>query len=115
MVGEPLEGHTSIVWSVAYSPDGRYIISGSLDKTIRIWDAETGTMVGEPLEGHTDRALSVAYPPDGRYIVSGSFDNTIRIWYAETATMVVEPLDLLIFPAPYPPHARYIVFIFPDK
>jgi WD40 repeat protein len=51
-VGNPLKGHTSYVKSVAYSPDGRHIISGSDDMTIRIWDAETGAPVGRPLEGH---------------------------------------------------------------
>jgi WD40 repeat protein len=54
------------VWSVAYSPDGQHIISGSDDKTIRIWDAETGAAVGKPLEGHTGLGVwSVAYSPDG--------------------------------------------------
>jgi WD40 repeat protein len=56
-VGKPLEGHTDWVSSVAYSPDGRHIISGSDDKTIRMWDAETGLAVGKPLEGHTDWVL----------------------------------------------------------
>jgi WD40 repeat protein len=47
------------VWSVAYSPDGRHIISGSDDKTIRMWDAETGLAVGKPLEGHTGSPVGV--------------------------------------------------------
>ena len=80
------------VWSVAYSPSGHHIISGSSDRTIRIWDAETSTAVGNPLEGHTDRVLSVAYSPDGRHIVSGSDDLTIRIWDAETGASVGSPL-----------------------
>ena len=82
----PLEwiGHTSWVESVAYSPDGRHLISGSVDETIRIWDAETGAAVGEPLKGHSSWVLSVAYSPDGRHLISGSYDETIRIWDAET-------------------------------
>ncbi|KAF8604841.1 WD40 repeat-like protein [Ceratobasidium sp. AG-I] len=84
MVGEPLEGHTSPVTSVAYSHDGTHIVSGSHDNTIRIWDAGTGQMVGEPLEGHTRTVASVAYSHDGTRIVSGSHDNTIRIWDART-------------------------------
>ena len=79
--------------SVAYSPDGRYIISGSKDSTIRIWDAKTGAAVGEPLKGHTYGVHSVAYSPDGRYIISGSHDSTIRIWDAETGAIVGKPLD----------------------
>jgi len=50
-VGKPLVGHTDCVLSVAYSPDGQHTTSGSLDKTIRIWDAETGATVGKPLKG----------------------------------------------------------------
>jgi WD40 repeat protein len=50
---QPLEGHTNAITSVAYSPNGQHIISGSRDKTIRIWDAETGAAVGGLLEGHT--------------------------------------------------------------
>ena len=68
------------MWSVAYSPNGQHIISGSLDKTIQIWDAETGAAVGRPLEGHIRSVTSVAYSPSGRHIVSGSNDNTIRVW-----------------------------------
>ena len=75
-----LTGHTSWVYSVAYSPDGRHIISGSIDNIIRIWDALTQRQIGKPLTGHTDNVSSVAYSPDGRHIVSGSVDKTIRIW-----------------------------------
>ena len=69
-----------------YSPDGRYIISGSSDKTIRIWDAETGSSIGKPLEAHTDSVWSVACSPEGRHIISGSSDKTIRIWDANTGS-----------------------------
>ena len=67
-----LEGHTSAVLSVAFSPDGKYVVSGSWDKTIRVWDAEKGNTVSGPFEGHTDAVLSVAFSPDGKYVVSGS-------------------------------------------
>ncbi|KAG8778858.1 hypothetical protein FRC15_010507, partial [Serendipita sp. 397] len=88
-----LRGHVDGVSSVACSPDEHRIISGSYDRTIRIWDAETGAAVGEPLEGHTDSIFSVAYSPDGRRIISGSDDRTIRIWDAETGAAVGEPLE----------------------
>ncbi len=82
----PLEwiGHNGGVRSMGYSPNGCYIVTGSDDKTIRIWDAETGSAVGNPLKGHTGNVWSVAYSPDGRHIVSGSGDQTIRIWNAES-------------------------------
>ena len=89
--GKPLKGHTDSVWSVAYSPDGRHIISGSLDETIQMWDAETGSAVGKPLKGHFSSVSSVAYSPDGRHIISGSSDKTIQIWDAETGSAVGMP------------------------
>ncbi len=82
-MGEPLRGHTDSVLSVAISSDGKYIVSGSADTTIRIWDLETRVQVGEPLRGHTDTVWSVAISPDGKRIASGSRDNTIRIWSTE--------------------------------
>ena len=92
-VGKPLEGHTRSVRSVACSPDGKHITSGSYDKTIRIWDADTGAAVGKPLEGHTLDVMSVAYSPDGQHIISGSADETIRIWNAATGAAVGNPLE----------------------
>jgi len=87
------QGHTGSVKSVCYSPDGKRIVSGSYDKTIRIWDAETGKQIGESLEGHTDCVNSVCYSPNGKRIVSGSEDTTIRIWDAETGKQIGEPLE----------------------
>ena len=84
--------HTNAVYCVAFSPDGTQIVSGSLDKTIRVWNVETGAAVGEPLMGHTNRISSVAFSPDGTQIVSGSWDKTIRVWNVETGAPVGEPL-----------------------
>ena len=83
-----LQGHKSGVLSVACSPDGRHIVSGSHDGTIRIWDAQIGRQVGNPLKGHTNSVLSVAFSPDGRYIVSGSNDQTLQVWDAQTGDCV---------------------------
>ena len=74
-----LEEHSSVVNSVAYSPDGTKIISGSSDKTVKIWNANTGECL-QTLEGHTEWVRSVAYSPDGTRIVSGSGDSTVKIW-----------------------------------
>ena len=67
-----LEGHDHYITSVAFSPDGRHIVSGSRDKTLRLWDAQTGQIVMDPLKGHNHYVTSVAFSPDGRHIVSGS-------------------------------------------
>src|SRR5712671_3636388 len=86
-------GHSNVVNSVAFSPDGSRIVSGSSDKTIRLWDAETGDAIGKPLEGHSSDVNSVAFSPNGSRIVSGSEDNTIRLWDAETGDSIGKPLE----------------------
>ena len=77
-----LEEHSSVVNSIAYSPDGTKIISGSYDHNIKIWDANTGQCL-QTLEGYSDWVNSVAFSPDGTKIISGSTDKTIKIWGEE--------------------------------
>jgi tetratricopeptide (TPR) repeat protein len=78
-----LRGHESLVRSVAFSPDGRRIVSGSSDETLKVWDAENGDEL-ITLRAHSAGVYSVAFSPDGRRIVSGSRDNTVKIWDAAT-------------------------------
>ncbi|MEM6284686.1 MAG: TIR domain-containing protein, partial [Chloroflexota bacterium] len=75
----PRMRHSGEVLSVAYSPDGRTVVSGSSDTTLIVWDVDSGQAL-RTLSGHFDRVLSVAYSPDGRTVVSGSSDTTLIVW-----------------------------------
>ncbi|EIN05905.1 WD40 repeat-like protein [Punctularia strigosozonata HHB-11173 SS5] len=86
-----MQGHRGVVRSVKFSHDGKWIVSGSHDCTIRMWDAESGQAVGKPFEGHTDTIYSVAFSSDGRRIISASADNTIRMWDTAEGKAIGEP------------------------
>ena len=74
-----LEGHTDLVWSVAFRPNGVMLASVSWDRTVRLWNVNTGRLL-HTLTGHTNDIMSVALSPDGQTLASGSWDGTIRLW-----------------------------------
>jgi hypothetical protein len=78
-----LRGHIGNVRSVSFSPDGKTIASGSDDKTVKIWDAATGTIL-RSLRGHSATVTSVFFSPDGKTLISSGKDKTVRVW--DTAT-----------------------------
>ena len=80
-----LRGHEGSVWSVAFSPDGARIVSGSFDRTVRVWNTSSATSQA-CLRGHKSAVTSVAFSPDGTRIVSGSNDRTVRVWDSARGT-----------------------------
>lgn len=111
-----LEGHNGSIFTLSYSPDGRYLASGSVDKTIRIWNLQvleerTQNKTVKILEGHTDWIRTLAYSPDGKYLVSGGYDKTIRIWDLETRETIqlIFEQQNIINSLVYSPNGKYLV------
>ena len=105
-----MTGHTDVVYSANFSPDGRRVVSSSRDGTARIWNAGTGAQVAV-LTSRGNTIGSASFSPDGRRVVTASFDETVRIWNAQSGA----PIAVLrghtgpVFFAAFSPDGRRIV------
>jgi eukaryotic-like serine/threonine-protein kinase len=111
-----LAGHGDWVWRAAYSPDGTRIVTASVDKTARIWDAATGASL-IILSGHSGSVRGAAYSPDGFRVITASRDKTVRIWDAHTGSLVGELKghEAVVFSAVYSPDGTRILSASGDK
>ncbi len=82
-----LTEHEDDVWSVAISPDGQWLASGSWDKTVKLWQVSTGQLL-KTLTGHEGEMNSVAISPDGQWLASGSGDKTVKLWQVRTGQLL---------------------------
>jgi ribosome assembly protein 4 len=95
---DTLSGHQNAILSVHFSPNGRYLASGSGDSTCRIWDAVTATPAAT-LKGHSNWVLCVSWSPDGAFVASGGMDGSICIWDGGARSKIngadIPPLGIL--------------------
>ncbi|MBN3939674.1 TIR domain-containing protein [Nostoc sp. NMS9] len=82
-----LYGHDGLISRVEWSPDGKTLASASFDRTIKLWNLETGQCIHN-LKGHNGRVWTIVWSPDSQYIASGSADNTIRVWRTDTGKLI---------------------------
>lgn len=80
-------GHTGPVSNASYSPDGKNIVTASVDGTTKIWDAQSGKLL-YTLERHSDRVVNASYSLDGKSILTASWDKTTKIWNAKNGRLI---------------------------
>jgi WD40 repeat protein len=84
--------HQAEVQAVAFSPDGKTMLTGSRDNTARLWETATGKPFGLPLQ-HQGIVVAVAFGPDGKTVLTGSGDRTARLWETATGKPLGSPLQ----------------------
>lgn len=102
-----LRGHERGVTCIAYSPDGLSLASGSIDRSIRIWNGDTGELRTE-LKGHSYHVNCIAFSPDGKQIASGGSDNQIRLWdtFTGECTRILRGDDVWFHSVEFSPDGR---------
>ena len=111
-----LQGHSGWVYSVAFSPDGKRVVTASRDNTAQIWEADTGKELHK-LEGHRNWVFSVVFSIDGKKIATASFDRTARIWDADSGKELqrLEGHESSVESVVFSPDSKSIATVSADK
>jgi len=103
--------HAGFVYSIALSPDGKRVVSGGVDKVIKVWDIATGKQLNTLSEAHGEYTTCVEFSPDGKYIVSAGSDNVVKVWDAtggNEAITVIRPGNW-VWTVAFSPDGKHIV------
>jgi WD40 repeat protein len=97
--------HDSAVSTASFSPDGTRVVTASVDRTVRVWDAASGTLLGTPLK-HEKAVTSAAFSEDGTHVLTVSDDRTARVWDAASGAQLSVPLEGPAWSAAFPVACR---------
>ncbi len=111
-----LVGHTGYVLATAYSPDGKYIATGSVDKSAKLWNASNGKMI-RTFAGHLESVSSLVFSPNGKYLLTGSIDSTSVLWDVQSGNQLrrLQAHTLEVTDVAFSPNGRYVATTSADK